>query len=83
MELGGLYGSAFVDASFETWVSVVIGGDQWGKLTSRAKKGMLSDFESVKRSFDPRNEPEYSVELKGVEDDESKGISEELIVIKS
>ena len=82
-QIGELCGSTFLDTGFETWMAALVCGEQWSRLKAPAKKRMLSDFESVKRAFDPQMEPEYSVELKGVEDDEENGISGDVIVVPS
>ena len=80
---GDLCGSMFIDNGFETWAYGLVGGKEWARLNDPAKKRMMRDFESVKRSFDPQTESEYSVELKGVEDNEDKGICGDVIVVGS
>ena len=81
---GDLCGSVFLDMGFQKWVTTIIGQNQWARLKEAAKKKMLLDFEyAVKRSFDPKCQQEYSVELRGVEDDEHHNISDDTIVVKA
>ena len=81
---GDLCGSLFLDMGFQKWVTTIIGQNQWAKLKDTAKKNMLLDFEyAVKRSFDPKCQQEYSVGLRGVEDDEAQNISDGNIVVNA
>lgn len=68
---------------FEKWVSTKVGQLAYSKLKDTAKKNMFQDFEyQIKRGFDPVNQQEYSVGLKGVEDNEDQGISDDTILVK-
>lgn len=69
--------------SFQKWVCQKIGKAQWDKTKDFAKRKMLSEFEySIKRGFGISTQTEYSVELRGVEDDPEQGIRDEMINVK-
>lgn len=69
---------------FEKWVSTKVGQAAYSNLKDTAKKNMFQDFEyQIKRGFDPVNQDEYSVGLKGVEDNVDQGITDDMIMVKS
>jgi hypothetical protein len=69
---------------FQKWLITIVGEDAYAKLKETSRKKMLEEFEyQVKRCFDPVNQQEYSVELKGVEDNERHNIRDDNIVVKA
>lgn len=60
----------------------MIGEEQWLSCKDRAKRQMLLDFESLKRSFDPADTSEHPIGLTGIEDDPELGIQDDTIIVK-
>lgn len=82
--LGGLCGSVFLDISFEKYIKTLVGKEQYSKIREIDKKKMLRTFEyGVKRSFVAESTKDYSVDLRGVEDNEEEGIIDETINLKT
>lgn len=80
---GGLCGSAFVDVAFLKYIETLVGETQFRNIKEKHRKRMMNDFEyGIKRCFRGKNDPEYSVELRGVKDDSKNGIFDDTIVIK-
>jgi hypothetical protein len=74
----------FLDMGFQKHIATIVGESAYANLKESSKKRMLADFEyQIKRSFDPVNQSEYSVELRGVEDNERHNIRDDTIVIKA
>ncbi len=80
---GGLCGSAFLDVAFTQLIETLVGETQFRGIKASYRKRMMKEFEyGIKRCFSGRNDPEYSVELRGVKDDPENGIVDDTIVIK-
>ncbi|KAF9874990.1 hypothetical protein CkaCkLH20_07684 [Colletotrichum karsti] len=83
---GGLCGSVFLDTAFENCIKTLVGERQYEGIRSIDKKKMLRTFDfGVKRSFSAgpnQSRKEYSVDLRGVEDNEEEGILDETISLK-
>ena len=80
---GGLCGSAFLDVAFAKYIETLVGALQYQDIKESYRKRMMKDFEyGIKRCFSGKNDPEYSVELRGVKDDPANGIVDDTIVIK-
>ncbi|KAF8437045.1 hypothetical protein BGX38DRAFT_1274180 [Terfezia claveryi] len=81
---GELCGSVFLDIAFEQHIRSLVGERQYdhGHIRPRDKKTMLRDFQfGTKRSFRKGQVTNIIVDLKGVQDDETMGIDEEVITI--
>ncbi|KAM6516430.1 hypothetical protein FALCPG4_014614 [Fusarium falciforme] len=79
---GDLCGSTRLDKSFEKYIETLVGKDQYSKLKEINKKKMMRVFENgVKRCFTLESTKEYTVELKGVEDNEGHGIEDDTITL--
>jgi hypothetical protein len=60
---------------------MIVGEDQFASLSANAKRSMMSQFEmGIKRHFGSV-EKDYSVTLRGVEDDTKQGIDDERIKV--
>ena len=82
MSAGGLCGSTFLDVAFAKHIENLVGEMQYGSIKENYRKGMMREFEyGIKRCFSGNNDPSFSVELRGVQDDPSKGIVDDTIVI--
>ncbi|KAI8713929.1 hypothetical protein NCS52_01239000 [Fusarium sp. LHS14.1] len=80
---GGLCGSTHMDECFEKCVKTLVGEAQYSGIRDIDKKKMLRVFEyGVKRCFTLESAKEYSVDLRGVEDNEKEGILDETIGLK-
>ncbi|RSL54238.1 hypothetical protein CEP54_009995 [Fusarium duplospermum] len=79
---GDLCGSTKLDEGFEKHIAMLVGECQYSKIKDIHKKKMMRTFESgVKRCFAYGSNKEYSVELRGVEDNLTEGIEEETIIL--
>ncbi|UPL01930.1 hypothetical protein LCI18_012864 [Fusarium solani-melongenae] len=79
---GDLCGSTRLDKCFEKYIETLVGKDQYRKLKEINKKKMMRVFEyGVKRCFTLESTKEYTVDLKGVEDNESHGIEDDTITL--
>ncbi|EEU38428.1 uncharacterized protein NECHADRAFT_88549 [Fusarium vanettenii 77-13-4] len=79
---GDLCGSTRLDKCFEKYIETLVGKDQYSKLKEINKKKMMRVFEyGVKRCFTLESTKEYSVDLKGVEDNERHGIEDDTITL--
>ncbi|KAJ4245283.1 hypothetical protein NW762_014153, partial [Fusarium torreyae] len=77
---GGLCGSVCLDIAFEKYIKTLVGESQYNRLKDRDKKKMLLNFEyGVKRAFTVESTEDYSVDLRGVEDNEAEKIIDETI----
>ncbi|KAJ4156413.1 hypothetical protein NW754_008041 [Fusarium falciforme] len=77
---GDLCGSTRLDKCFEKYIETLVGKDQYSKLKEINKKKMMRVFEyGVKRCFTLESTKEYSVDLKGVEDNARHGIEDDTI----
>ncbi|KAJ3526973.1 hypothetical protein NM208_g1479 [Fusarium decemcellulare] len=80
---GGLCGSVFLDIAFEKYIKTLVGEEQYRDLREIDKKKMMRIFENgVKRSFTVDSTKDYSVDLRGVKDNEEEGIVDETITLK-
>lgn len=71
-----------MDKCFEKYIETLVGKDQYSKLKEINKKKMMRVFEyGVKRCFTLESTKEYSVDLKGVEDNERHGIEDDTITL--
>jgi hypothetical protein len=73
----------FLDAAFEKHIKLVVGEQQYNRISERKRKKMLQSFETaVKRCFIGDNK-EFSVDLPGVEDNAEMGIEDDTIKLDS
>ncbi|KAI0118627.1 hypothetical protein GGR51DRAFT_570436 [Nemania sp. FL0031] len=80
---GGLCGSVFLDMAFEKYIISLVGQEVYAEIKQANKNKMLRDFEfGVKRAFDGSNDKDYSVDLKGIHDNEEEGIIDDTIPLK-
>ncbi|KAI0437600.1 hypothetical protein F4803DRAFT_538014 [Xylaria telfairii] len=80
---GGLCGSVFLDMALERYIAGLVGQEVYSALKSENKDKMLRDFEfGVKRAFNGNSHQDYSVDLKGIEDNEEEGIIDFTIPLK-
>jgi hypothetical protein len=69
--------------AFERYIITLVGEQQYERTKDAHKRKMLKEFEyGIKRSFTGDASRDYSVELKGVEDNEEEGILDDTIPIK-
>lgn len=69
--------------AFVKYIVTIVGEAQYARLKENNKKRMLRDFEyGIKRSFTGDPGKDYSVELKGVEDNEEEGIDDDSIPLR-
>ncbi|KAH7008907.1 hypothetical protein EDB80DRAFT_574486 [Ilyonectria destructans] len=81
---GGLCGSIFLDTSFEKHIRTLVGETQYANIKPIHKLRMMKMFElGVKRSFTSESNKDYSVDLRGVEDNFDEGIEDDCITLKS
>lgn len=86
---GDLCGSIFLDLAFEKCITTIVGEDQYYNvlrdlkgIKERSRKKMMEQFEiGIKRNFTGMPGQRFSVDLKGVEDDEKEGILDDTILI--
>lgn len=72
-----------MDECFEKCVKTLVGEAQYSGIREIDKKKMLRVFEyGVKRCFTLESTKEYSVDLRGVEDNENEGVLDETIGLK-
>ena len=89
MLLGDLCGSIFLNLRFENCIATLVGSDRFynesedlGGIQASSRKKMMDIFEHrVKRVFTGLSDQDYSVELKGVVDDEIAGIEDDTIAV--
>lgn len=80
---GGLCGSVFLDMAFERYIAGLVGQEVYSALKSENKDKMLLEFEfGIKRAFNGDGHQDYSVDLKGIEDNEEEGIIDFTIPLK-
>jgi hypothetical protein len=80
--IGGLCGSVFLDAAFENHIKTIVGEAQYNSIRQKSRKLMLREFEEgVKRSFTGNNR-NFSVDLRGVEDNPAAGVIDDTITLK-
>ncbi|KAJ8131335.1 hypothetical protein O1611_g2287 [Lasiodiplodia mahajangana] len=80
---GGLCGSVFLDMAFERYIIGLVGQEAYAGIKQANKNKMLRDFEfGVKRAFDGSDDKDYSVDLKGIDDNEEEGIVDDTIPLK-
>lgn len=80
---GDLCGSVFLDLAFQRYIMTLVGEDKYSAMKETSKKRMMRDFEAgVKRAYAGDPKKEYTVDLKGVEDDEANGICDDTISLK-
>lgn len=80
---GDLCGSVFLDLAFERLIRTLVGVEKYSIIKESNKKRMMRDFEAgVKRAYAGDPNKEYTVDLRGVEDDESNDICDETITLK-
>ncbi|KAI1464857.1 uncharacterized protein F4812DRAFT_462181 [Daldinia caldariorum] len=81
---GDLCGSVFLDLAFVKYIAALIGEKQYAKIKEVSKKKMLKEFEfGIKRSFMGDDNKDYSVDLRGVEDNEEEGIVDDNVPLKA
>ncbi|KAL8790194.1 MAG: hypothetical protein Q9213_000725 [Squamulea squamosa] len=70
------------NAQLATYVTTIVGKDQYSEIRPKSRKKMLREFEmSVKRCY-TGDDREYSVDLQGVEDNPEQGIDDDTIKLK-
>ncbi|KAI1123685.1 hypothetical protein F5Y10DRAFT_285795 [Nemania abortiva] len=80
---GGLCGSVFLDMAFERYIMGLVGQEVYAGTKQANRNKMLQDFEfGVKRAFDGSDNNDYSVDLKGIGDNEEEGIVDDTIPLK-
>ncbi|KAF7553497.1 hypothetical protein G7Z17_g3586 [Cylindrodendrum hubeiense] len=80
---GGLCGSIFLDTSFEKHIRTLVGEREYNEIKPIHKRRMMKMFElGVKRSFTLESNKDYSVDLRGVEDNCDEGIEDDCITLK-
>ncbi|KPM39250.1 hypothetical protein AK830_g7310 [Neonectria ditissima] len=80
---GDLCGSIFLDTSFEKHIRILVGEDEYARIKPIHKQRMMRMFEQgVKRSFTLESNKDYSVDLRGIEDNYEEGIEDECITLK-
>ncbi|KAI0517987.1 hypothetical protein F5B22DRAFT_654313 [Xylaria bambusicola] len=80
---GDLCGSVFLDLAFERYITTIVGEEAYSYIKQVNKNKMLREFEfGVKRAFDGAEDKDYSVDLKGVEDNIEEGIVDDTIPLK-
>jgi hypothetical protein len=68
---------------FERYIISLVGPEVYAGIKQANRNKMLRDFEfGVKRAFDGSSDKDYSVDLKGIDDDEEKGIVDDTIPLK-
>ena len=61
----------------------LVGEEQYAQIKEVSKKKMLREFEyGIKRSFTGDNSKDYSVDLKGVQDNEEEGIIDDSVPLR-
>ncbi|KAI1660440.1 hypothetical protein F4813DRAFT_400656 [Daldinia decipiens] len=81
---GDLCGSVFLDLAFVKYIAALIGEKQYSQIKEVSKKKMLKEFEfGIKRSFMGDDNKDYSVDLRGVEDNEDEGIVDDNVPLKA
>ena len=88
--VGDLCGSVFLDLAFEKWITTIVGEDQYYNrsgdrkgIKESSRKKMMEQFEfGIKRTFTGMPDQKFSVDLKGVEDDDNEGILDDTILIE-
>jgi hypothetical protein len=78
---GDKCGSIFLDKAFIKYVKLIVGEEVYERLKDKAKARMHQDFEGVKRCYTGDNKT-YSVDLQGIDDNESVGIDNDTIKLK-
>ena len=78
--VGDLCGSIFLDLAFESYIMTIVGKEEYLGIKERNRKLMILEFEQrVKRSFGRVHDRQYSVDLRGVEDNVEHGIIDDTI----
>lgn len=69
--------------SFEKHIRTLVGETQYSRIKPIHKLRMMKMFElGVKRSFTSDSNKDYSVDLRGVEDNADEGIEDDCITLK-
>jgi hypothetical protein len=72
-----------LDSEFEKYISTIVGEDAYLRIRKDNRKKMLQEFEyGIKRAFCGDEEEQYSVDLRGVEDNTQHGIFDGTITVK-
>ena len=73
----------FLDLTFQKYIEVLIGADEYNNIKESSRKKMMREFEyGIKRTFTGKNDQPYSVDLRGVKDDLAHGIVDDTIPVK-
>ncbi|RMJ13421.1 hypothetical protein CDV36_006927 [Fusarium kuroshium] len=79
---GDLCGSTRLDKCFEKYIETLVGKDQYSRIKDINKKKMMRVFEyGVKRCFTLESTREYTVDLKGVPDNQRHSIEDDTITL--
>lgn len=69
--------------AFAKHIETLVGVSQYQRIKEANRKRMMRDFEfGVKRCFTGQNDPDFSVDLVGVQDDPPNGIIDDTITLK-
>ncbi|CAG8962469.1 hypothetical protein HYFRA_00014199 [Hymenoscyphus fraxineus] len=80
---GGLCGSVYLNISFQNYIEILIGKEQYDKLPVASKRNMMMEFDqTIKRIFNEKNNEVHTIDLFGVEDDPNNDIDDNTIVLK-
>jgi hypothetical protein len=74
-----------LELAFEDYIAKLTGEEEYKKLASGAKRRMINgDFDRLKRLFgnEEEDDDKYSVDLKGVKDNQEKGIIDGTIILE-
>ncbi|KAL8708386.1 MAG: hypothetical protein Q9225_007610 [Loekoesia sp. 1 TL-2023] len=68
--------------TFAKHIETLVGAPQYRSIKESNRKRMMKDFEfGIKRCFSGSNDPVFSVDLRGVEDDPKNGIVDDTITL--
>ncbi|KAF4457415.1 kinase-like protein [Fusarium austroafricanum] len=80
---GSVCGYISLENSFEKYIMTLVGEDHYNGLRLRDQKAMLQQFKYITQSFTAQSERGYSVDLRGIQDNEMEGIVDETIILTS